>query len=107
MTVAHVTDKNFETEVLKSNLPVLVDFWAEWCGPCRMMGPLVEELAEEMDDTRVKIGKMNVDENPATPGRYGVMSIPTFLVFKGGQVVDQIVGSMPKEALKERISKHL
>ncbi len=100
-------DATFAQDVLQSSVPVVVDFWAEWCGPCRMMGPLTEELADEMDESQVKIGKMNVDENPAVPGQYGVMSIPTFLIFKKGQVVDQIVGSMPKEALKERISKQL
>ncbi len=103
----HFRDATFEEEVLKSSVPVIVDFWAEWCGPCRMMGPLVEELAEEMDASKVKIGKMNVDENPATPGRYGVMSIPTFLIFLNGQVADQIVGSMSKDALKERVARYL
>ena len=100
-------DATFAQDVLQSPIPVVVDFWAEWCGPCRLMGPLVEALASELDATKIKIGKMNVDENPAVPGQYGVMSIPTFLVFKNGQVVDQIVGSMPKEAFKERITKHI
>lgn len=101
------TDSNFESEVLKSNAPVLVDFWAPWCGPCRMMGPIVEELAKEMEGGKVKIGKVNVDENQTVAGQYNVMSIPTFLVFKDGKVVDQQVGGAAKEALKQLLEKHL
>jgi thioredoxin 1 len=100
------TDANFQTDVLGSSKPVLVDFWAEWCGPCRMMAPVVEELANEIG-TQMTVGKMNVDQNQQTPQQYGVMSIPTFLVFKNGQVVDQIVGGMAKEAFKERLLKHV
>lgn len=101
------TDANFEEEVLKSPTTVLVDFWAPWCGPCRMMAPIVEALADETDAATLKIGKCNVDENGQSAQTYGIMSIPTFLVFKGGQVVEQIAGSMEKEALKERVMKHV
>ncbi len=100
------TDANFQQEVLKSDLPVVVDFWAPWCGPCRMMAPIIEELANEMDG-KIKIGKLNVDENPTTAGHFNIMSIPTMLVFKNGMVAEQIVGGMTKEALKEKIEKAL
>ncbi len=100
------TDANFTTEVIQSPVPVLVDFWAEWCGPCKVMSPIVEELAHELDASKIKIGKMNVDQNQM-PGQFNIMSIPTFLVFKDGKVADQIVGSMPKEALKARLEKFL
>ena len=102
-----LTDANFEEEVLKSDIPVLVDFWAPWCGPCQMMGPLVEELANEMDSTKVKIAKLNVDEAQTIAGKYQVMSIPTFLMFKGGEKVDQVVGGMQKETLKEFVEKQM
>lgn len=101
-----LNDSNFEAEVLKSDLPVLVDFWAPWCGPCQMMGPIVEELAGELEG-KAKVAKLNVDESNATAGQYKVMSIPTFLVFKGGEVVDQMVGGVTKEKLKEMIEKHV
>lgn len=101
------TDTNFNTEVLQSSTPVFVDFWAPWCGPCRMMGPIVETLAAEMAGANIKIGKLNVDENPNTAGQYNVMSIPTFLLFKDGQVVDQMVGGVQKEKLEEMIKKHI
>ena len=100
------TDANFNSEVLQSQTPVLVDFWAPWCGPCQMMGPIVEDLSTELG-AKVKIGKVNVDENPDTAGTYNVMSIPTFLLFKGGQVVDQVVGGVQKERLKAMVEKHL
>lgn len=101
------TDADFDAEVLKSPVPVLVDFWAPWCGPCRTMGPIVEEIAEETDEAKLKVGKMNVDEQGATAQSYNIMTIPTFLVFKDGNVVDQIVGSMEKAALVERVMKHV
>jgi thioredoxin 1 len=101
------TDENFAIEVLQSPTLVFVDFWAEWCGPCKMMEPVVAQLANDLDASKIKIGKLNVDQNQQTSGQYGVMSIPTFLIFKGGQVVDQIVGTMTKEALKERVMKHV
>lgn len=101
-----LTDQNFDQEVLKSTVPVLVDFWAPWCGPCQMMGPIVEELIKEFDSSQVKIAKLNVDENQAIAGKYEVMSIPTFLLFKNGQVADQMVGGVPKEKLKAMIVQH-
>jgi len=102
-----LNDQNFEEEVLNSNVPVLVDFWAPWCGPCQMMGPVIEELAKEIDSNKAKIAKLNVDENQVVAGKFQVMSIPTFLVFKGGQVVDQMVGGIQKEKLKEMLNKHI
>lgn len=101
------TDANFKTEVLESQTPVFVDFWAPWCGPCQMMGPIVEELSKELDGKNIKIGKLNVDENNDTATAYSVMSIPTFLIFKGGEVVDQITGGVQKEKLKEMMAKYL
>jgi len=98
------TDQNFEQEVLKSEKPVLVDFWAAWCGPCQIMGPIVEELAEELKD-KVKIGKLNVDENRETASKFSVMSIPTLIIFKGGKDVKQFVGVQAKESLKEELEK--
>lgn len=100
------TVDNFEAEVLKSDVPVLVDFWAPWCGPCRTMGPIVEQISDEIDSGKLKVGKCNVDENGALAMNYGIMSIPAFFIFKNGEVIDQIVGSMDKDAFKERILKH-
>ena len=100
------TDANFEAEVLKSAVPVLVDFWAPWCGPCQMMGPIVEELAKEYEGKNIKIGKCNVDENSGTAGQYGVLSIPTFIIFKNGQVAEQAVGGMQKEKLQALLDKY-
>ena len=102
-----LTDTNFKNEVFESNIPVLVDFWAPWCGPCQMMGPIIEELAGFWDATKIKVGKMNVDDNPTVPGNYRVMSIPTFILFKNGQAVETLVGGMPKEKLKSTVEKHL
>jgi thioredoxin 1 len=100
-----LNDANFEMEVLKADEPVLVDFWAPWCGPCKVYGPIVEEVAKELEGKGVKVAKMNVDENQ-TPGKYGIMSIPTSLIFKGGQVVEQMVGVQPKDKLIEKLQKH-
>jgi len=93
------TDQNFEQEVLKSDKPVLVDFWAPWCGPCKIMGPVIDELAGEIKDG-VKIGKLNVDENPDTAGKYAIMSIPSLKIFKGGQVMKEFTGVQSKDVLK-------
>ncbi len=102
----HVSDKTFAAEVLNSDLPVLVDFWATWCGPCRSISPLVEELAKQFTG-RVKVAKLNVDENPGTPTQYSVRSIPTLILFKGGKIVDQIVGAAPKARLVALVEKAL
>lgn len=100
------SDGTFEADVIDSDLPVLVDFWAPWCGPCRMVAPIVEELSEEYDG-RVKFVKLNTDENPQVAGKYGIRSIPTLLVFKGGDPVGQIVGFRPKSDLKKRLDEVL
>ncbi|MBO6525334.1 MAG: thioredoxin [Balneolaceae bacterium] len=100
------TDSNFEEEVLKSEHPVLVDFWAEWCGPCRMIGPVVEEMAGEYAG-KAKIGKVNVDNNPEVSVKYGIRSIPALLIFKDGQVVDQIIGAVPKTHLTKQLDAQL
>lgn len=101
-----LTDTGWESEVLKSDLPVLVDFWAEWCGPCRMMSPTVDALADDYRG-KVKIGKLNVDEQPASAMRYNVRGIPTLLLFKGGQVVEQRVGATGKADLQKMLDSHL
>ena len=99
-----VTDDTFQTEVIDSEVPVLVDFWAEWCAPCKMIAPIVDALADEYDG-KVKFAKMDVDTNPRTPMSYGIRSIPTLLIFSGGSPVDQVVGAVPKAALKGRLEK--
>lgn len=99
-----VTDSEFKVEVLDSNIPVLVDFWAVWCGPCQMMGPVIDALAGEYEG-KVKIMKINVDENPQTPAQYGVRGIPTLIVFKGGQEVQRIVGAQPKNSVEDALKK--
>jgi thioredoxin 1 len=104
--VAQLSDVGFETEVLKATLPVLVDCWAPWCGPCRMLGPVVDELAGEYAGKAV-IGKLNTDENPGTASRYNISSIPTLLFFKGGQVVDQLVGVHSKRDIKAKLDGFL
>jgi thioredoxin 1 len=100
--VQEVSDSTFESEVLQSATPVLIDFWAPWCGPCRAIGPVVEELAGEYAG-KLKVVKMNVDDNPVTPSRYGVRGIPNLIVFKGGQVHEQIVGAVPKSRLAQAV----
>jgi thioredoxin 1 len=101
-----LNDGNFESEVLKSDLPVLVDFWAPWCGPCKMVGPIVEEIAKDYEG-KLKVGKLNVDDKSQTAGQYGIMSIPNLLFFKGGKVVDQIVGAVAKQQFVEKLDKIL
>lgn len=101
-----VTDQTFEQEVLKSDTPVLVDFWATWCGPCRMVGPVLEEVANEQGD-RIRVAKLDVDANPITAGRFGVRAIPTMIVFKNGREADRIVGYHPKPQLMQKLTPHL
>ena len=106
MGTTPVTDATFATEVLDSDVPVVVDFWAEWCGPCKMVAPVLEEIADENSGT-LKVVKLNIDENPATARNYSVMSIPTMAVFRDGQVVQSIVGAKPKAALLRELQPHL
>ncbi len=104
--VLTLTDANFDRDVLQSDLPVLVDFWATWCAPCKAIGPLIDSVAADYAG-KLKVGKVNVDDNPATPGKYGVRGIPTLILFKGGKVVDQVVGAVPKSQLDALIAKAL
>ncbi len=106
MALLHLTDNNFKQEVLESDLPVLVDFWATWCGPCKMIAPLIDELAREYQG-RIKIGKLNVDENSQIATRYGIMSIPTLIFFKKGKVLEQVVGALNKTELKRKIEESI
>ncbi|MFN3976417.1 MAG: thioredoxin [Aquificaceae bacterium] len=101
-----LTEANWQAEVINSDKPVLVDFWAPWCGPCRIIAPIIEEIAMEMGDV-VKVGKLNTDENPNIAMRYGIRAIPTIMLFKGGEVVDTRIGVQPKEAIKQMINSHL
>lgn len=105
MASVKTTDSSFEQDVIKSDKLTLVDFWAEWCGPCKALGPKLEELSDELA-TNVKVVKVNIDENPDTPSKFGVRGIPTMILFKGGSQVDQLVGNHPKEAIAELIKKH-
>ena len=105
MATVAVTDSTFESEVINSDKPVLVDFWAPWCGPCRMVGPVLEEIAGENDG--VKIVKVNVDENQQYAGKLGVFNIPTMIIYKGGEPVDKLVGAMPKQQILDRINPHV
>jgi len=106
VNVLEVSDSSFETDILKSDKPALVDFWAAWCGPCRAIAPVVKELAEKYAD-RLKVAKMNVDENPATPSKYGIRAIPTLLFFKDGKLADQITGAVSKNIIESGIKKIL
>ena len=106
MATKAVTDQNFESDVLASDKPVLVDFWAEWCGPCRMIAPALEEISEDLGE-KVTIAKINIDENPETPGKYGVRGIPTMLLFKNGEAVAQKVGAAPRGAIQQWLEAQL
>ncbi len=106
MKPIELTNSNFQSEVIESSIPVLVDFWATWCGPCRMIAPVIEELASEYDG-KLKVGKVDVDNYQQLAMQYGIRSIPTLLIFKNGTVVEQIIGAVPKKALVDKISKHL
>jgi len=102
--VIHISDGEFDSKVLQGELPCLVDFWAPWCGPCKAIGPVIDELAEQFDG-KVQIVKMNVDDNPATPGKFGIRAIPTLILFKNGEVVDRITGAVGKAQLTDLIGK--
>ena len=104
MAISDVTDATFEQEVIKSDRPVLVDFWAEWCAPCRMLAPVVQEIAEELGD-RIRVYKLDLDTNPQTPARYNVRAVPTLLFFRNGEVADQLVGAVPKARIVEKLEQ--
>jgi thioredoxin 1 len=106
MSAAAVTDETFEQEVIASAVPVLVDFWAPWCGPCRMVAPVVDEIAEQYDG-QIKVVKVNTDDNPSIASKYGIRSIPTLMIFKDGQRVDMVVGAVPKATLANTLEKYL
>lgn len=104
--ILEVTDDSFESEIMGSDIPAMVDFWAEWCGPCKMVGPVVEELAEEYKD-KIKVAKMDVDQNRQTPARFGIRNIPTLILFKGGEVAHTIIGAQPKSSIEDELKKLL
>ena len=104
--ILEVTDDSFDTEIMNGELPAMVDFWAEWCGPCKMVGPVVEELASAYKG-KIKIAKMDVDKNRKTPAKFGIRNIPTLILFKGGEVINTIVGAQPKKSLEEELKKLL
>ena len=106
MTIHTINDENFDEEIKNSKLPILVDFWAEWCGPCKQIGPILEEIAQEKKD-KIKILKLNVDENPQTPQKFGVRGIPTLMLFKDGNLVDTKVGNLPKNMLESWLEPNL
>jgi len=106
MKPIEITDANFQKEVLESSVPVLVDFWAVWCGPCKMIAPVVEEIAGEYSG-KLKVGKVDVDNNPEVPLKFGIRSIPTLMIFKGGKVVEQIIGAVPKRNLLDKLTPHV
>ncbi len=106
MGVIVLTDDNFASEVIEAGRTALVDFWAEWCGPCRMVAPVVEEIAKDLEG-KLKVGKLNVDEAQNTAAKYNIMSIPTLVIFKGGEEVERIIGALPRAAIEEKITPHL
>ncbi len=103
-SVLHLTDSNFDTELNSSNLPVLVDFWAPWCGPCRMLAPILDAIAEKFAG-RIRVAKVNIDENPGVTGRFGILSIPTLIFFKDGKEVERLIGALPEAALTEKLNQ--
>ncbi|RJO65683.1 MAG: thioredoxin [Candidatus Omnitrophota bacterium] len=106
MSIVHLTSHNFKEKVLDSDVPVLVDFWAPWCGPCKIVAPIIEELAKEFHP-RIRIGKLDIDESPQAANRYGIMSIPTLVFFKEGKIIEQIAGALTKADLRKKIEAHI
>ncbi len=107
MSLYTFTNNNFDSDVINSEISVLIDFWAPWCGPCRIQGPIIEDLSSEFDNKKIKIGKMNIDDNPEIAQKYNIMSIPTIIIFKNGKILDQLVGLRGKEDLKKIINKYV